>query len=119
VYLALLLSYSFYFLFYFIFLVPFILIDSPGLAVIDGLLVWLRFNFLPAVEYLFIILIHNKIKIEILLKVQKMLKEYNTQGGVLHGVYHTRNLKNVYISDFYIQNLKIHHFIKIRSKIKF
>ena len=111
----------FIFIFYFIFkifFVPFILIDSPGLAVIDGLLVWLRFNFLPAVEYLFVILIHNRIKIEILLNVQKMLKVYNIQSGVLHGVYHTSNLKNEHISDFYIQNLKIHHFIKIRSKIK-
>ena len=47
-----------------------------------------------------------------------MLKEYNIQSGVLHGVYHTSNLKNKYISDFYIQNLKIHYFIKIRSNTK-
>ena len=68
----------------------FFFIDSLGLAVIDGL-AWLRFNSLPAVEHLFVI--HNKINIEILLKVQKMLKECNIQSGIQHGVYHTRNLK--------------------------
>ena len=47
-----------------------------------------------------------------------MLKEYNIQSGVLHEVYHTSNLKNKYTFDFYIQNLKIHYFMKIRSKTK-
>ena len=78
------------------------LIDSPSLVVIDGL-VSLRFNFLPTVERLFVI--HNKINTEILLKVWKMLKEYNMQSGVLYGVYHTSNLTNKYISGFYIENI--------------
>ena len=56
---------------------PFILIDSPGLAV-KGL-VWPRFNFLPAIEHLFII--PNKINIGILLKVRKMLKQNNGENG--------------------------------------
>ena len=47
-----------------------------------------------------------------------MLKEYNIQSGVLHEVYHTSDLKNKYTFDFYIQNLKIHYFMKIRSKTK-
>ena len=81
-----------------------------NLAIID-VLVWLRFNFLLAVEHLFVI--PNKINMEILLKVRKMLKEYNIQSGVLHGVYHTSKLKNKYISNFYFQNLKNHYFIKI------
>ena len=47
-----------------------------------------------------------------------MLKEYNIQSGVLHEVYHTSDLKYKYTFDFYIQNLKIHYFMKIRSKTK-